>query len=140
MAFLISLEFLIPMALVVLILIVLLWILYSKSKKFYKKLFLEKAKYNAFKKQIEFLKNSSQGLQQDFERLNKVARAFFKEYYGFGFNLTYKELANNFKKQGKEDYFKFCNLMSDLRYSREKVSPQNVKYLVNLFDEMTKVE
>ena len=133
---LISINFLIPIALVTIILIVLLWYLFAKNKIFSRKLTFEKNKFLAYQKQVEFLKNSRQSPEQDFERLNQTARNFFKEYYNMGYNLTYLELAKRFKKQNKIEHARFCKLMADLKYTGQQIPAQQIKSLVFIFSKI----
>lgn len=134
---LISLEILIPIALVVVILIVLLWILYTKNKELYQKFISERKRFSLYKKHIEVLKNASSYSIKDFDRFNWVVRAFFKEYHDLNYSLTYLELAEYFKKEGKQDYAEFCKLMSDINY-KGKRTQENVRRLVELFLEILK--
>ena len=133
MVFLISLDILIPLGLVVIILIVVLWVVYLKSKKIYGKLVVEATRFYRYKKGIEVLKNVSHGSEKDFQNLNKYARAFFKEYLNLDYSLTYLELAELFKKQEKQDYAEFCRLMSDVNYSGKKAKPEEVRQLIDIF-------
>jgi hypothetical protein len=132
MAFLISLQILIPIILAVIVLAVLMWILYHKNKKMYSKLTSEKKRSFSFKEQLEYLKTSREGFEKDFQRLNKVARIFFKEYFNLAHSLTYLELAANFDKQNKKEHANFCRLMSDFSYKGEKVKTAEVRRLIDL--------
>lgn len=136
MALLISLQILIPIILAIIVLIVLMWILYSKNKKLHGKLTSEKKRASSYKKQLEYLKTSKEGSKKDFERLNKVVRIFFKEYFNLAHSLTYLELAASFEKQNKKEHTEFCRLMSDLSYKGEKVKSSEIKKLINLFSEV----
>ena len=136
MVLLISLQILIPIILAIIILAVLMWILYSKNKKIHGKLTSEKKRASSYKKQLEYLEGSKEGSKKDFDRLNKVARIFFKEYFNLANSLTYLELAAGFKKQNKKEHVEFCRLMSDFSYKREKVKSSEIKRLINLFSEV----
>ncbi len=137
MVLLISLDVLIPIALVVVILIVLLWILYTKNKYFYEKFISDRRRFSLYKKHIEVLKNTADYSIEDFERFNKVVRAFFKEYHDLDYSLTYLELADNFAKQNKQDYARFCRLMSDVNYTgKKKVDSEEARRLVYLFSDI----
>ena len=133
MKLLISLDILIPIGLVVIILIAVMWYLYSKNKKLYNDLVSEAIRFHRYKKGIESLKNASQGPKKDFENLNSYARAFFKEYLNLDYSLTYLELSEIFKKQNKKDYADFCALMSDINYSGRKAKPEEVRQLIDIF-------
>ena len=130
---LIPLNVLIPIGLVVIILIVVMWHLYTRNKKLYQKLVSEATRFHRYKKGIEALKNVSQDPEKDFENLNSYARAFFKEYLNLDYSLTYLELSEIFKKQNKQDYAEFCTLMSDVNYSGRKAKPEEVRKLVDIF-------
>lgn len=137
MSVLISLDILIPISLVVIILIVLLWILYTKNRYFYEKFISERRRFSLYKKHIEILKNATDYSMEDFDRFNQVVRAFFKEYHDLRYSLTYLELADYFMKQNKQDYAQFCKLMSDVNYSgKKKVNIMEVKQLVNIFSDI----
>lgn len=137
MVLLIPLDILIPISLVVVILIVLLWILYTKNKYLYEKFISDRRRFSLYKKHIEVLKNATEYSIEDFERFNQVVRAFFKEYHDLGYSLTYLELADYFTKQNKKDYAEFCRLMSDVNYSgKKKVNIMEVKQLVNIFSDI----
>lgn len=133
MALLIPLEILIPVSLVVIILVVVLWYIYSRNKKLYQKLVSEATRFHRYKKGIEVLKTVSYGPEKDFESLNSYARAFFKEYLNLDYSLTYLELSDIFKKQNKKEYSEFCRIMSDVNYSGGKASPEQVRQLVDIF-------
>ncbi len=134
---LISLDILIPIALVVIILIVLLWILYTKNRYFYGKFLSERRRFSLYKKHIEILKNAREYSIEDFDRFNQVARAFFKEYHDLSYSLTYLELADYFAKQNKQDYAQFCKLMSHTNYSgAKKINTAEIKRLVYLFSDI----
>lgn len=137
MSFLISLDILIPLALVVVILIVLLWILYTKNRYLYEKFVAERKRFSLYKKHIEFLKTAPDYSIEDFNKFNQIVRAFFKEYHDLSYSLTYLELADNFTKQDKQDYAQFCRLMSEVNYSgKKKVNTEELRYLVNMFYEI----
>ncbi len=132
---LIPLKILIPVTVAIIILIIVLWILYSKSKKLYGKLSFDRERFSLYKKHLEVLKKLPKYSEKDFNRFNQVVRAFFKEYFDLSFSLTYLELAKYFKKE-KPDYARFCKLMSDVNYKGEKTKTTEIKNLVNLFSDI----
>ena len=136
MAFLIPLKIVIPIGLVVVILITVAWIILFKNKKLYKNIKSEKEKFSKYQNQLEVLKKSPSPNPKDFERLNKVVRAFFKEYLNLDYSLTYLELEKQFKKQSKPDYAKFCRAMSDANYQGNKTSSAQIKQLIDMFDKL----
>ncbi len=133
MALLIPLNILIPVGLVVIILIVIMWSLYTRNKRLYQKLVSEATRFHRYKKGIEVLKKVPGEPEKNFENLNSYARAFFKEYLNLDYSLTYLELADYFKKQNKPDYAEFCSLMSEVNYSGRKAKPQEVKHMIDIF-------
>lgn len=133
MVLLIPLNILIPIGLVIVILIVVMWYLYTRNKKLYYKLVSEATRFHRYKKGVEILKTVSNGSEKDFESLNSYARAFFKEYLNLDYSLTYLELSEIFKKQNKQDYAEFCELMSNVNYSGGKVKLEEVRKLVDIF-------
>lgn len=130
---LIPLNVLIPIGLVVIILIVVMWHLYTRNKQLYQKLVSEATRFHRYKNGIEVLRKVPGEPEKDFENLNSYARAFFKEYLTLDYSLTYLELADYFKKQNKQDYAEFCTLMSDVNYSGRKAKPEEVRKLVDIF-------
>jgi hypothetical protein len=133
MVLLISLDLLIPISLVIIILIAVLWYVYSRNKQLYQKLVSEATRFHRYKKGIEILKTVSNGPEKDFENLNSYARSFFKEYLNLDYSLTYLELAEIFRKQNKQSYAEFCELMSNVNYSGGKVKPEEVRQLIDTF-------
>jgi len=136
MVFLIPLEILIPITLVVIILIVVMWYLYTKNKKIAGKVISEKTRFNKYKKAIENLKNNPKNPEKDFQTLNKYTRAFFKEYHNLSYSLTYLELQKHFIKLKKPNYAKFCKSMSDINYKGQKTTSQDISQLVNMFSKI----
>ena len=136
MVLLIPIQTLFPIALVIIILIVVLWILFNKNKKITRKLVSEKIRFNRYKKGVEGLKNNPTNPKKDFEALNQYARAFFKEYLDLDYSLTYLELEKEFIKQKKKDYAEFCKLMSDIKYKEEN---KNIKDLIMLTDKFYQI-
>ena len=135
MAFLISLNILIPIALAIVILIIVIWIVFFKNRKLYQNIISKKRRFSLYKRHIEVLKKFQQAPEKDFQTLNQVVRAFFKEYFSLEYSLTYLELAKHFRNERKEDYAEFCKLMSDVNYTGEKNPPQ-VKQVVDLFSDI----
>ena len=138
MGILISLNILIPIVLVIIILGVIMWILYSKNKDLYKKITFEKNKFLVYKKDVDNLKNTLQNPEKDFEKLNQIARNFFKEYYNMDLSLTYLELEKIFKQKNRKEYADFCKLMSDTNYSGKKTTSKDINQLINSFTQMIK--
>ena len=134
MAQLIPLNVLIPIALVVIILIVVMWYLYTKNRKLSGKLISEKKKFAKYKQGAQNLKNV-QGTEKDFKTLNNRARGFFKEYFDLTFSLTYLKLEKKFNELKKPEYAKFCKLMSDLDYKGKK-SPEEIKQAIAIYVKM----
>jgi len=137
MVVLIPLHILIPISLVVIILIIVLWYLYTKNKKIAERLISETTRFHRYRKGIEAMKKFPQNPETDFRNLNKYARAFFKEYLNLDYSLTYLELEEYFKKQNKQEHAEFCKLMSDVNYKGERTK-EDVQRLVELFSKIMK--
>jgi hypothetical protein len=133
MGLLIPVDILASITLVIIILIIIMWFLYSKNKELKLKLVSERKKFSFYKKQVDILKSPGQETIDVFEKLNEIARSFFKDYFSLDYNLTYLELQENFKNQGKPDYAEFCKLMSDINYSGQKTNKEQIDKLVGLF-------
>jgi len=133
---LLNLEVILPLALVVVILVTVVWVLYHQNKKIFEKLRSEKSRFFLYKSGIQKLQESPSNALRDFEKLNKIARNFFKEYFNLSYNLTYLELEEQFQKKNKPDYAKFSRLMSNANYSGEKITSKDIKQLTNLFSQI----
>jgi len=132
-----SLEIIIPIGLVIVILITILWVLYYQNREVYKKLAQEKNKMNSYKKGVKDVEdNPSENPKDDFKKLNKIARAFFKEFYNLDSNLTYLELADRFKKLKRENYIIFCKTMSEWSYSGKAITSLELRQLADLLYKM----
>jgi hypothetical protein len=140
MPILIPLKVLIPVGLITIILIVISWVFYSKNKKLYQKIVLEKNKIRFYKKQLNDIKISNENPERKFERLNNLSRAFFKEYHNLGYNLTYLELSKNFAKQNKLEHSDLTKLMSDIRYSGKEISVSQIQEIINQLNKIIELE
>jgi len=139
MALFLPIQILLPLAIILIVLIAIMWFIYAKNKKIHKKLSIEKKRYSIYQKSIDSLKQSDlKNTQKDFEKLNKYARGFFKEYFNLNYSLTYLELSKEFKKQGKPSYVKFCKSMSDANYQNKTPPKPILKKLINDFDKLLK--
>jgi len=127
------LEIVLPIGLVVIILIVVLWYLYSKNKAIYSRLIFEKTRFYRYRKGIENLKEVPGKPEEDFDILSKYVRSFFKEYLDLSPSLTYLELEEIFKKQNKSDYASLSRLMSDIKYKDQK-TPENIAQATKIFE------
>ena len=132
-----SLEIIIPISLVILILIAVLWYLYSKNKKIVSKIISEKQRFSRYSQGIENLKQLPGKPEQDLKVLNKYLRAFFKEYLNLDTNKTYLELADHFKKEKKGEYEKLSKLMANVNYKGQKTS-ENIKRAIGIFEKIIK--
>ena len=129
------LDIVLPTGLVVIILIVILWYLYSKNREIYSKLISERTRFYRYKRGIENLKEVPSTPEEDFNILSKYVRSFFKEYLDLSNSLTYLELEKIFKKQNKPDYAILSKLMSDIKYKGQK-TPENIMQATNLFEKI----
>jgi len=129
------LDIVLPIGLVIIILIVILWYLYSKNKYIYSKLVSEKKRFYRYKLGIKNLKEIPGEPKEDFNILSKYIRSFFKEYLDLSSSLTYLELEKTFKKQNKVDYATLSRLMSDIKYKGQK-TPKNIILATNLFEKI----
>ena len=130
----ISLRNLFSMTIVIAILMVILWYLYSQNKIFTRKLIIKKRRYFYYKNQIKVIKNISKDINEKFERLSQILREFFYEYYQLKYSLTYLEVSNKFQQQKLPELAKFCKQISDLKYSGTEVNEKNINGLINTFE------
>jgi hypothetical protein len=107
------------------------------EKEYEIKLELRRKDRNLFyKKELNKIKGMERSPEKILERIHIVARGFFKEAFNFPYNLEYLELAENFERLGKKECVIFCQLVSELAYSGEKIDEDNVNNLIKLLDKI----
>ena len=132
--FLIPLKVVIPLGLVLVILITILWVLYSRNKELFKKIASEKNRFYSYLESAKELRESSlEKPQEKFNSLNRLVRGFFKDYLELPYNQTYLELEKNFMEKNKREYADFCKLMSDANYSGKNLEKDELAELINMF-------
>lgn len=120
---------------VIIILIVIIWHLFTLNKKLSKRIEQEKNRFILYKKQLKEL-DKLEFNKEDMEKINKLARDFFKERFNMNYSLTYLELAKNFQLERYDERVEFCNLMSDILYSDKKVDSRDFRRLVLLLTDI----
>ena len=109
-------------------------IFYKKNKKLFRDISDDEKKLSDYKQLANQLKISSlQNSEDDFKKLNKLARDFFKEYFNMPQSKTYLELEKDFIKQDKKEYANFCKGMSDINYTGKKSNKLEVRKLIETF-------
>jgi hypothetical protein len=133
------LEIILPLLLVTIILITILWVLYSQNKKAYYNLSLEKLKLNSYEKRVLDLQNNlSKDQRKDLQKLSKISRDFFKEYYNLNYSLTYLEIASMFKKENLKLCEDYSRILSEKEYSGEDINPKELKDLSSILLQIIK--
>ncbi|MBR9704078.1 hypothetical protein GOV12_01595 [Candidatus Pacearchaeota archaeon] len=120
---------------VILILGIIIWYLYSLNKKLSNKIDVEKNRFILYKKQLKEL-DKIDLTKTDLEKLNKLARDFFKERFNMNYSMTYLELANKFKEDRFDERVEFCHLMSDVLYSDKKIDTRDIRRLLMLLSDI----
>lgn len=83
----------IPIIIVFVIFGVVVWFLLFKNKKIHEEIKTEKNKFLPYREKLGNLTPTS----IDFETFNKLVRDFFKERFNKNYNMTYLEIAEDFK-------------------------------------------
>ena len=128
---LLSLKFLGPIGVALVILVAIIWILYLKNKKFAKEIVTDKNKIKFYKTQIENLNKENDTPINKLKKISKISRGYFKEAHEMGRNLTYLELAKQFDKLKKPEYAKFCRELASVKYSGKAITTQKITVLSN---------
>lgn len=123
----------IPIAIIVLFLIILIII----EKKLRKKIKIMKSDRNA-----TYFRRINRIDQKDpkhtLERIDRIARDFFRERFGIKRAIEYSELESIFIKQNKKETAKFCSLINDLLYSGritdEKINQELIQDLTSIIE------
>ncbi len=117
--------------LVIIILITIILYLVSVNKRLNKRIEQEKNRFILYKKKLGELDSKSILNKKDLEILNKLARDFFKERFSLGYNFSYLELSEIFRKEGLDERVRFCDRMSGILYAGEKIDSNEIKGLVS---------
>lgn len=125
--------------LVIIIVVAIIIILVKINKNLKKRIDEEKSKFLYYNQEIEKLQKENP-TEKDLEQLNKLARNFFRLKYDLSPSLTYLELYRKFNKLNKQPNIRFCKSMSILFYKKEKIKPEEIKKVINLFLEILKTE
>ncbi len=136
-ALVIGLREMIDLVLVIGILLLVVVILRIIEKSYKIKLEIRKRDRNIFyKRELKNLRDIKGPPEKILDRANIIARGFFKEAFELPYNLEYLELLEGFRKSGKKECVDFCELISDLNYSGEEISPEKVACLLSLLEKI----
>lgn len=122
----------ISIALVITILVIIIIYLNFINKRLDQKIKQEKNRFILYKNRLRELDAKPELTKKDLEILSKLARDFFKERFNLGYNLSYVELSEIFKKEDLDERVEFCDKMSQILYAGEKIDTKELKELVNL--------
>ncbi|MFA5856951.1 MAG: hypothetical protein WC867_06330 [Candidatus Pacearchaeota archaeon] len=125
----------ISILLVAIILMVIIYYLFTMNQRLKKRIDIEKSKILFYQNQIEQIKRSTLS-SKEVDRLNKIARDFFNERYGLKYSMTYLELADRFRKRGKEKQAEFCDLMNKIIYAGRELNSVDLSNATKLFSEI----
>jgi len=135
----VGLRDMIDVVLIIGILILMLIILKLVEKGYKVKLELKKKDRNLFyKKELERLKSIKGNPEKVLDKVNIVARGYFKEAFDLDYHLEYLELAKEFRKKGVREGISFCTLISELNYSGEIVTEKKTGALLSLLEKVMK--
>jgi hypothetical protein len=107
------------------------------EKEYEIKLELRRKDRNIFyKRELNKIKGMEKSPGKILERINIVARGFFKEAFNLPYSLEYLELADDFERLGKKGCVIFCQLVSELAYSGERIDEDKINNLIRLLDKI----
>ncbi|MEK6936145.1 MAG: hypothetical protein AABW67_05115 [Nanoarchaeota archaeon] len=139
MAFwILPIKTLLLLGLLILVLAIIFLYLYKKNKKIYKDINSEQIKYRLFKERLQNIEDSIESPEKDLEKVSRLAKDFFKEYYNLSPNLTYLELSKKFKDNPKKSVF--CKDISDLNYSGNNITSRQIELLKQTLSEIIREE
>ena len=123
----------IPIAIIVFILIILIII----EKKLHKKIRIMRGDRNAaYIKRINKIDQTDP--KHTLERIDRIARDFFRECFEINRPTEYSELEKFFIKKGNKETAEFCSLMNDLLYSgkitNENINQRLIQDLTNIIE------
>lgn len=128
---------LIDIVLIVAILILVIVILKIVEKGYKVKLELRRKDRNLFyRRELEKLKNLKGNPEKVLNKVNIVARGFFKEAFDLDYHLEYLELARELRKRGRREAVSFCTLITEVSYSGEPINQGRVDILINLLEKV----
>lgn len=123
-----------PEIILVIIALIVLALILIKEKKLRKSISLTNKKENKqYKRKLKLILSSKDS--NKLEKINSLARKFFKEAFDLGYNLEYSELEEKFGKIDKNAE-EFCKKIISLNYSGKSVQK---KELLSLGELLTKV-
>src|SRR4030042_29583 len=136
-ALVIGLQQMIDLVLVIGILLLIVVILRIIEKSYRIRLEIKKRERNLFyKRELKNLRETKGSPEKILDRTNIIARGFFKEAFNLPYNLEYLELLGEFRKSGKTECKDFCELISELNYSGNEISPEKIALLLSLLEKI----
>jgi len=127
---------LISISLVIIILGIIITYLISINKRLNKRIEFEKNRFILYKKSLLELDLKHTLNKNDLERLNKLARDFFKERFNLAYTLSYFEISKLFRKEKLDERVKFCDKMAGILYAGDKIDPIEIKDLIHILQEI----
>jgi hypothetical protein len=114
---------------------VIIVILYLIEKRFKKELKLTKTSpKRVYSIKLSQLKKSNKNYKEKFSELSKIAGKYFRSKLELNSNSGFSEFVKKFRKQGKEEEEKFCELMIKLHYGKVSPSEKEINYLFNYLE------
>ena len=133
----VGLRDMIDIVLIIGILVLMLIILKLVEKGYKVKLELKRKDRNLFyKKELGRLKSIKDQPERVLDKVNILARGYFKEAFNLDYHLEYLELAKEFRKKGVKEGISFCTLISELNYSGELITIKKTEVLLGLLEKI----
>ena len=118
-------------------LVLIVFILFIVEKRLSKKLQMkQESKDYVYMNKLKELKESKKKPEESLDAINTLSRDFFKDVFQIPYSWEYSELITEFRKRGQKECISFCDLISDLNYSGEKIEESKIKTLSNLLEKI----
>lgn len=129
-----NIEWLIPIILSIVAIILLLALLKVKAKN---KALQEKETKETYD-EVKGTKNKIQTPKESLESLNKLSKNFFKSYLNIKSELNYLEISELLHKKNESALADFCQKMDYYLYSGKEITKSEALSMVNDFIMLTK--
>jgi len=109
-----------------------LWLFEKKLKK--KVVQGRNTRNNFYLEKLGKIDTSS--LSKSLKSISKIAKNFFAEAFKIKGVVEYSELRNFFKKKNNKKARRFCEVMTEIYYTKESINKNQIKELTNLLQEI----
>ncbi|MEI6059034.1 MAG: hypothetical protein WCP89_04665 [archaeon] len=122
------------MAVIMIILVILILGIYEK--KLNKGINTDFISRNSiYMEQLKKIK-SNLNIEKPFEKINIIARDFFKEKFNLNQDWEYTQFEDEFRKRGLDDCEEFSRHFVELVYAGEKINPLRLRFMIEILEEI----